>query len=187
MKQKSMQFPRHEKSDFHCTGKSMENTNISNSWVWVKQKSIQFPKHGKSEFSWYGKSIGKNKHSKVMDFSNSLGEAETLTISKTWQRWISIVWEKHGKTQTFQIYGFLKYFRWSKNPYNSQNMGKNNLLSTGKVWENIEVSHILCYFTNLELMRTHAILNVWECTNSHKMEIFCGKPYHSIAVGVWGS
>ena len=24
---------------------------------------------------------------------------------------------------------------------------------------------------------------VWERTNSHKMEIFCGKPYHSEAVG----
>ena len=36
---------------------------------------------------------------------------------------------------------------------------------------------------NLELMITHAIANVWECANSHKMEIFCAKPYHSQAVG----
>ena len=37
--------------------------------------------------------------------------------------------------------------------------------------------------TDLELMKTHAIPNVWECPNSHNMEIFCGKPYHSQAVG----
>ena len=29
---------------------------------------------------------------------------------KTWEKWISVVQEKYGKTQTFQIYGFLKYF-----------------------------------------------------------------------------
>ena len=61
-------------------------------------------------------------------------------------------------------------------------MGKANLLSMGKVWENTEFFHILRYLTYLELMRTHAILNVWECENSHKMKIFCGKPCHSQAV-----
>ena len=39
------------------------------------------------------------------------------------------------------------------------------------------------YHADLELMRTNAIPNVWECTNSHKMETFWGKPYHSQAVG----
>ena len=52
----------------------------------------------------------------------------------------------------------------------------------GESGENTEISHILCYLADLELTRTHAILNVWECTNSHKMEIFCGKPYHSQAM-----
>ena len=64
-------------------------------------------------------------------------------------------------------------------------MVKVSLHSMGKVWENTEISHILCYLTALELVRTHAIPNVWECTNSHKMEIFCGKPYHSQDVGLW--
>ena len=91
--------------------------------------------------------------------------------------------EKYGKTQTFQSNGFLKYFGRSRNPYNSQNMGKVNLHSTGKVWENTDISHILYYRTDLELMRTHAIPNVWECTNSHKVEMLCGKSYHSQAVG----
>ena len=62
-------------------------------------------------------------------------------------------------------------------------MGKVNLLSMGKVWENTEISHILRYLADIELMRTHAISNVWEYTNSNKMEIFCGKPYYSQAAG----
>ena len=56
-------------------------------------------------------------------------------------------------------------------------MGKVNLHSTGKVLENTQISHRRCYLADLELMRTHAIPNVCECTNSHKMEIYCGKPY----------
>ena len=127
--------------------------------------------------------MGKHKHFKVKGFLNFSYEAEIHAVPKTWEKWISIVREKYGKTQTFQIYGFLKYFGLSRTPYNSQNMGKVNLLSTGKVWENTEISHILRYLAYLELMRTHAIPNVWECANSHKMEIFCGKPYHSQAVG----
>ena len=61
-------------------------------------------------------------------------------------------------------------------------MGKANLLNTGKVWENTEVSQILYYLTDLELMTTHAIPNVWECAISHNMEKFCRKSYHSQAV-----
>ena len=39
-------------------------------------------------------------------------------------------------------------------------MGNVNLLSTVKVWENKEISHILHYLAYFELMRTHAIPNV---------------------------
>ena len=52
----------------------------------MKQKSIQSPKHGKSEYPYYGKSMGKSKYSKVMGFSNILGEAEIHTISKVWEK-----------------------------------------------------------------------------------------------------
>ena len=97
----------------------------------------------------------KNKYSKVMGFSNSLSEAEMHTIPKIWKKWIPIVREKYGKTQTFQSNRFLKYFGWSRNPYNSQNMGKVNLHSTGKVRENTEISHSLRYLADLALMRTH--------------------------------
>ena len=62
-------------------------------------------------------------------------------------------------------------------------MGKVNLHSMGKVREKTEISNCLRYLADLEFMRTHGIPNVCECTNSHKMEIFCGKPYHSQAVG----
>ena len=37
---------------------------------------------------------------------------------------------------------------------------------------------VLVFLTDFELVGTHAIPNVWECTNSHNMEIFCRKPYH---------
>ena len=50
-----------------------------------------------------------------LGFSNILGEAEINTIPKTWEKWISIVQEKYEKTQTSEIYWFLKYFRLSKN------------------------------------------------------------------------
>ena len=63
-------------------------------------------------------------------------------------------------------------------------MGKVNLHSTEKVWENTKISHILRYLADLELKRTLAILNIWECTNSRKMEIFCGKPYLNQAEGL---
>ena len=132
-------------------------------------------------------SMGKHKHFKFMSFLNISDEAEIHTISKTWKKWIPMIREKYGKKQTFQSNGFLKYFGWSRNPYNSQNMGKVNLHSTGKVRENTEISHSLRYLADLEFMRTHGIPNVCECTNSHKMEIFCGKPYHSQAVGFWGN
>ena len=135
----------------------------------------------------YGKSMGKHKYFKYVGFLNISGEAEIDTVPKTWEKWISIVREKYGKTQTFQIYGFLKYFSWSRNPYNSQNMEKMDFHSMGKVWENTEISHILRYLPYLELIRTHAIPNNWKCANSHKMEIFCGKSYHSQAVGFWGN
>ena len=102
------------KVDFHSTGKVWENTKISNLWVsqkfWVKRKSIQFPKYGKSEFPQYGKNMGKHKHFKVKHFLNFPYEAEIHTAPKTREKWISKAREKYGKTQTFQIYGFLKYF-----------------------------------------------------------------------------
>ena len=52
----------------------------------------------------------EKKQSKVMGFSNILGEAEIHTIPKAWEKKISIVREKHGKTQTFHFYRFLKSF-----------------------------------------------------------------------------
>ena len=129
----------------------------------------------------------KHKHFKIKCFWNISHDTEIHAVPKTWEKWISIIREKYGKTQTFQIYEFLKYFGWNRNPYNSQNLGKVDLHGTGKVRENTEISHSLRYLAHLEFMRTHGIPNVCECTNSHKMEIFGGKPYHSQAVGFWGS
>ena len=108
------------KVNFHGAGKVRENTNISNLWIswifWVKQKSIRFPKYGESRFPEYRKSMGKDKHFKFMNFVIILLEAEIHTIPKTWGKWISIVRGKYGKTHTFQIYGFLRYLGWNRNP-----------------------------------------------------------------------
>ena len=60
--------------------------------------------------------ILEKKYPKLMGFSNIWGEVEIHTIPKTWEKWISVAREKYGRTQTFQIYGFLKYFGLSRNP-----------------------------------------------------------------------
>ena len=77
-----------------------------------------------------------------MGFLNISGEAEIHTIPKTCGKWISIVREKCGKTQTLQSYGFYKYFGWHRNLYNSQNLGKVNFHSMWKVQENTNISNI---------------------------------------------
>ena len=60
----------------------------------------------KVDFHSTGK-VWENINITKLCFSNILGEAEIDTVPKTWEKWISIVRGKHGKTQTFQIYGFL--------------------------------------------------------------------------------
>ena len=92
-----------------------------------------------------------------------MGEVEVHTISKTWEKWISIVRKKHGKTQTFQIYGFLKTFELNRNPYNSQNMRKVNSHNTGRVWEKTNILFKLMDFLNiLGEAEIHTIPKVWE-------------------------
>ena len=53
-KEKSIQFPKHEKSEFPWYGESMEkhkHLKLCVSLIFhVKQKSMQFPKHGENEF-----------------------------------------------------------------------------------------------------------------------------------------
>ena len=77
-----------------------------------------------------------------MSFLNILVEAEIHTIPKTWEKWISIVRKKYGKTQKFQIHGFLKCIGLNRNPYNSQNMGKVNSHNTGRVWEKTNILNL---------------------------------------------
>ena len=86
--------------------------------------------------------MGKQRHLKVKGFLYFPLEVEIHAVPKTWKKWISIVREKYGKTQVFQIYGFLKYFARNENPYNSQNMGKVNSHNTGKVWEKTNIQKL---------------------------------------------
>ena len=52
--------------------------------------------------------MGKHENLKVKCFWIFLLEAEIHAVPNTWEKWISIIREKYGKTQAFQIYGFLK-------------------------------------------------------------------------------
>ena len=54
--------------------------------------------------------IWENKRFKVKGLLNFSFEAVIQAVPKTWEKRISIVWEKHGKTQTFESYAFLNYF-----------------------------------------------------------------------------
>ena len=80
-----------------------------------------------------------SKHFKVKGFLNFWLEAEIHAVPKIWEKWISMVQAKYWNTQTFKIYGFLKYFGWSRPPYNYQNMGNMNSYDTWKVWEKTNI------------------------------------------------
>ena len=71
-----------------------------------------------------------------MTFLNISGAAEIHTTPR--ENRIFIIREKYGK-KTIESYGFLKYFGWSRNPYDSKNMGKEDFHSTGKAWENTNI------------------------------------------------
>ena len=106
-------------------------------------------------------------------FWNFSLNAEIHAVPKTWEKWISIIREKYGKTQTFQIYGFLKYFGWSRNPYNSENLGKVNFHNTGKKYgkkQTFQSNGFLNYFEwgrnpynsqNMEKVNSHSIRKIW--------------------------
>ena len=80
-----------------------------------------------------------------------------------------------GKHKHFKVKGFLSILReadfhaipeaWDEWIPILQN-------KCGKAQDN---SQLLLFFTDFELMGNCAISNVWECTNSHNMEIFCKK------------
>ena len=136
------------KVNYHSKEKTWKNTTISKLRVsdifCLKQKSMQFPKHGKVDFHSTGK-VCEKEHFKYMGFSNIFGETEIHATPKTWEKWIPIIREKYGKRQIFESYGFLKYFGWNRIPYNSQNMGKMNSHSKGKVWENTSISNLVFF------------------------------------------
>ena len=134
------------KVNSHSKEKIWENTNISKLSVSeifrLMQKSMQFPKHGKSGFPLYGRSMEKHKHFKFMGFLNISDEAEIHIIPKTWDAWILIIREKYVKKQTFESYGFLRYFGWSRNPNNFKNIKKVDFHSAGEVWEKTNISNL---------------------------------------------
>ena len=171
--------------------------------------------------------MGKHKYSKATSFSHISCEALICIISKIWEKWISIVSRKFGKTQTFlkgfiffsceteihavpktwdkwismwwkkygrtlkvmekhsKLMDFLNILREAEIQYISQTTWWVNSHVIEQVWESTDNFQVLFYLTDLVLMKTHAIPTVWECTNSHTIEIFCRKPYHFQAVEFW--
>ena len=132
-------------------------------------------KMGKMDFHCTGKVRENTRNFKFMGFLNISGEVEIHAIPKTCQKWISIVREKNGKTQTFQIYRFLKYFGWSRNPYNSQNMWKMVSIVREK-YAKIQTFQIYGFPKNFGLSRSikiqkygksnsHSKRKIWENTN----------------------
>ena len=81
----------------------------------------------------------------------------------------------YEKTNIVQVYVFLTYFTWSRNRYKSQKMGWVNSHITEQVGQNTDK-----FCSTLEILH-----DVWECSNSRNMEIFCGKSYRSQAVDFW--
>ena len=73
------------------------------------------------------------------------------------RKWIPIVWE--SRTSQGQV--FLISFPWSKNPYNSQNMGKVNSHSTAKVWENAKHYKIMGFLNISREAEILAISKTW--------------------------
>ena len=141
---------------------------------------------GKVDFHNTGK-VWENKHFKFMGFLNISGKAEIYTIPKIWEKWIPLIRVRYGENKHSKVTGFLK-ISGEAGIYTIPKIWEQWIyFITGKVWENTEIFHTLRYLADVELMRTHAIPNVWECTNSDKMDIFFGKPYHSEAVGFWGN
>ena len=59
-----------------------------------------------------------------MGFWNILRESKIHAIFKTWEKRISVVQEKYGKTQIFLTYGFITYFSWNRNPRIFENLEK---------------------------------------------------------------
>ena len=99
-------------------------------WIPLVRESMGKHKHFEI-FPWSrnprsSQNMGKNGKTQTFQIYglNISGEAEIHKISKIWEKWIPIIREKYTKKQTFQTYVFLKYFGWSRNPYNFQNMVK---------------------------------------------------------------
>ena len=120
--------------------------------------------------------MGKPKHSEVMSFLNVSGEADIRTVRKTWEKWIHIIQRQYGKAQTFQSYGFLKYFVLNGNPYNFQTWVKQISKvreNYGKTWT-FQIYGFFKYFglnrnpynsQNMGKVNSHNTRRVWKKTN----------------------
>ena len=149
---------------------------------------MQFPNHRMSEFPCYGKSMRKHKHSKVIGFLYISREAEIHTIPKRWVNefpYYRISMGKHrqitGTGSRTVVTSKMELFVIIVNGFQPLTIITNR--SILDVAAGLDPPQFLLYLTDIEMMKTHAIPDIWECTNSPSMEIFCGKQYRSQAVG----
>ena len=91
-----------------------------------------------------------------------------------------------GKHKHFKVKGFLSILREADSHTIPEAWDEWIPILQNKCGKGQDNSQLLLFFTDFELMGNCAISNVWECTNSHNMEIFCKKPY-SQDLGVWGN
>ena len=103
----------------------------------------------------------KYKHLKVKGFLNFLYETEIHAVPKTQEKWISVAQEKHGKHKHSKFMGFFNILGEAEIHIIPRTWEKWIYIIQGKKWGNTEISHILRYLADLELMRTQGIPNVW--------------------------
>ena len=87
--------------------------------------------------------MGKHKHFKFMAFLNILDEAEIHTITKTWEKWISIIREKYGKKcKHSKVMGFSNILGEAQIHTTPKIWGKWNPIVRKKIWENTSISKL---------------------------------------------
>ena len=112
VKQKSIQFLKHGKSEFPLYGKSMgkhiHSKIMMGFLIFLRETEIHIiSKTCEKWIPQYGKIMGKHKYSKGIGFLQISHETEIHATPKTWKKWILILRETYGKRQIFQSYWFL--------------------------------------------------------------------------------
>ena len=86
--------------------------------------------------------MGKNRHFKLMDFLNLLGEAEIIQFPKHGKSNFPQYRKSMGKHKHSKVIGFLIFRVRQKSIQFLKYMGKVDFHSTEKTWENTNISNL---------------------------------------------